>query len=63
MAILIALVVLTAIIVPLIFQMLWNSTIPEIFGLKSLRYWQAFRLLLIAFLLFSAGGLVHFNIQ
>ena len=63
MAILIALVVLTAIIVPVIFQMLWNSTIPEIFGLKALRYWQAFRLLLIAFLLFSAGGLVHFNIQ
>jgi hypothetical protein len=47
--------------VPALFQFLWNTTVPEIFGLKTLRYWQAFRLLLMAELLFGAGGLLHFN--
>lgn len=38
---------------------LWNMTMPEVFGLKVITYWQAFRLLLIAGLLF--GG-THVNI-
>ncbi len=39
----------------LIFQWLWNVTIPEIFGLPLIRFWQAFRLIIIAGMLF--GGL------
>ncbi len=39
-------------------QWLWNITIPELFGLKSLTYWQALRLLIIASILFGAGGTV-----
>lgn len=38
---------------------LWNMTMPQVFGLKVITYWQAFRLLLIAGLLF--GG-THVNI-
>lgn len=38
---------------------LWNMTIPQVFGLKEITFWQAFRLLLIAGLLF--GG-THVNI-
>ena len=44
-----------------IFQWLWNITIPMQFGLKPVRFWVAFRLLLIAGLL-TSGGLLRFNI-
>lgn len=31
---------------------LWNLTVPEVFGLRKLKYWQAFRLwILVALLL------------
>ena len=38
-----------------LFQWLWNITIPELFGLKHVRYWQAFRLLLIAQVMFGSA--------
>jgi len=48
-------------VMPLIFQILWNVTMPEVFALKRIRYWQAFRLLLIASMVFGAGNLIHLN--
>lgn len=57
----IGLVIVGFFVVPLIFQSLWNVTVPEIFGLKRIRYWQGFRLLLIASMIFGAGSFVHFN--
>jgi hypothetical protein len=36
-----------------ILQLLWNSTIPEVFGLRTITTWQAIKLLLIALLLFG----------
>ena len=36
---------------------IWNTTVPEIFGLRPLRYWQAFRLLVLSTIL--TGGLLH----
>ncbi len=42
-----------------IFQILWNMTIPEVFGLKEIGFWQAFRLLLLASMIFGAGGYIH----
>lgn len=47
-------------VVPAFFQWLWNITCPELFHLPYLTYWQAFRILLIAALLF--GG-AHFTSQ
>ncbi len=41
-----------------LFQWLWNITMPEIFGLKVITYWQAFRLLIIAGFLFGGGAIV-----
>jgi len=38
---------------------LWNTTIPELFNLKPVTYWQAFRLLLIASLLFGGPNLIN----
>ena len=34
-------------------QWLWNITIPEVFGLNQIKFWQAFRLILIAWILFG----------
>ncbi|HOB87384.1 MAG TPA: hypothetical protein PKO38_06830 [Bacillota bacterium] len=42
-------------------QWLWNITIPELFGLKELNYWQAMRLLLIATILFGSSGIWLIN--
>jgi len=43
----------------LLLQYLWNTTIPELFNLKPVTYWQAFRLLLIASLLFGGPNLIN----
>ena len=32
---------------------LWNITIPDIFGIRQITFWEAFRLLLISAILFS----------
>jgi len=61
MALLIPLVILMFFFAPTFFQFLWNITVPEIFGLRTISYWQAFRLLLMAGMLFGAGGFLHFN--
>jgi hypothetical protein len=44
-----------------IFQWLWNMTMPEVFGLNPITFWQAFRLLVIAGFL-TSGGFVKFNL-
>ena len=49
----IALVLLA--IVTLIFRWLWNTTVPDVFGLKTLTFWQAFRILLLSAILFGGG--------
>lgn len=36
---------------------LWNSTVPRVFpGTRELGYWEALRLMLLAWLLFGAGA-------
>jgi hypothetical protein len=43
-------------------QWLWNITLPEVLGASAVGYWQAFRLLLIATLLFGGPPtFLHFN--
>lgn len=42
--------------IALLLQWLWNITMPDVFNLKTITYWQAFRLLIIATILFGAGG-------
>ena len=34
-------------------QWLWNMTMPDVFNLSRIRYWQSFRLMLIAAILFG----------
>jgi|COG998Drversion2_1049125.scaffolds.fasta_scaffold317104_1 hypothetical protein len=52
-AILAALVLLPLLIA--LFQWLWNITMPQVFGLNVITFWQAFRLLIIAAFLFGTG--------
>lgn len=40
-------------IVLFVFQMLWNSTLPQVFGFRPITYWQGFRLLWLAGFLFG----------
>lgn len=42
-------------IITLIFRWLWNTTMPDVFGLKSLSFGQSFKILLIATMLFGGG--------
>ncbi len=44
-----------------ILQWLWNITMPQVFGLKMIEFWEAFRLLLIAGLLLG-GGRINLNL-
>ena len=40
-------------LITLLLQWLWNITMPDVFGLKQITFWQAFRLLIISGLLFG----------
>jgi len=40
----------------LVIMKLWNSLMPEIFGLKELSYWQAWGLFLLSTILFKGMG-------
>jgi hypothetical protein len=46
-------IVVVAFVATALLQWLWNITLPDLFGFKTVGYWQAFRLLLIAQLLFG----------
>jgi hypothetical protein len=41
-----------------VFQLLWNTTMPQVFKLGEITFWQAFRLLLLASILGYSGNLV-----
>jgi hypothetical protein len=44
---------LIVVIIVTIFRWLWNTTMPEVFGLKQLSFWQALKIMLLAGLLFG----------
>jgi len=60
MLIIILLLFILLFIVPAILGWLWNMTMPELFNLKEISYWQSFRLIIISAILFSPG-MVNFN--
>lgn len=43
-------------IVIFIVQWLWNTTMPDVFGLKKITYFQALRLLIISMILTGGGS-------
>jgi hypothetical protein len=44
-----------------IFRWLWNITMPQVFGLRPVTFWQAFRVLLIASILFGNVSFAQVN--
>ena len=60
---LIILILLLIAIVPAIFKWLWNITMPQVFGLKEITFWQAVRILLLSYILFGGGYFSKFNHQ
>ena len=53
-AITVALVIVSFIIFVLVFQWIWNRTVPAVFGLKTITFWQAVGILILASIL--TGG-------
>jgi NADH:ubiquinone oxidoreductase subunit K len=54
------LVMLVAIaVLVVIFRWLWNTTMPEVFGISTLSFWQAVRVLLLAGILFGGHRAVE----
>jgi len=53
----IALAVVILFVAAWLLQWLWNITMPEVFNLKEITYWQAFRLLIIAAILFGGPNI------
>lgn len=54
---LVMLVVIAVLVV--IFRWLWNTTMPEVFGISTLSFWQAVRILLLAGILFGGHRAVE----
>lgn len=45
-------------LVTALLQWLWNMTMPQVFNLKEVSFWEAFRLILIAGILFGGPGFI-----
>jgi|GEM_PF-797402 len=52
------LIVCLLFLITVLLKWLWNITVPKIFPLRDITYWEAFRLLIIAWILF--GGFQWF---
>lgn len=46
-----------------LFLWLWNLTMPQVFGLGTLTFWQAFRLVLMAGVLFNGAAIVRISLS
>jgi hypothetical protein len=57
----IALAIFLAFVCGIVVQALWNWLMPEIFGLKTISFLQAFGILILAKLLFGGWGGRHFR--
>ena len=42
---------------------LWNATIPSIFGVREISFWEGMRLLLISYILFGGFATFQYNYQ
>ena len=51
----IPLAILISVVMVFIFKWLWNTTMPQVFQVRPITFWQAFRLLLIVSILFGGS--------
>jgi len=57
----IPLVIMLFFVLVAILQWLWNITMPQVFDLRTITYWQAFRILIISGLLFGSSQFPSMN--
>jgi len=57
--VMIPLIVAIFVVMVFVFQLLWNTTMPQVFQLRQITFWQAFRLLLLAGILFGGSWVRH----
>jgi succinate dehydrogenase hydrophobic anchor subunit len=43
----------------LIFRWIWNRTMPHVFGVKEVSFWQAIGILILASILFGGNRIVN----
>ena len=43
----------------LIFRLIWNGVVPAVFGLKTITFWQALGILILASILFGSHRVVN----
>ena len=55
----IPLIVAIFVVMVFVFQLLWNTTMPQVFQLRQITFWQAFRLMLIASIIFGGSWVRH----
>lgn len=58
-----ALALILLVIFTLIFRWLWNTTMPEVFGLKTVTFWQALKILILASLLFGGPRVIERQVE
>ena len=61
-AISVAIVVVSLVIFVLVFRWIWNHTIPAVFGLKEITFWQAVGILILASILTGGHRVVSSDI-
>ncbi len=54
--ILIPLMIIGVFILIWILKWLWNTTMPDVFGLKTITYFQAFKILVLSMILTGSGS-------
>ena len=57
-----ALVIVSFVIFVLIFKWIWNRTVPAVFGLKTITFWQAVGILILASILTGGHRVVSTDI-
>jgi hypothetical protein len=58
----VALVVISFVVFVLVFRWIWNRTVPAVFGLRQITFWQAVGILILASILTGGHRVVSTDI-
>ena len=61
-AVAVAIVVVSFVVFVLVFRWIWNHTVPAVFGLKEITFWQAVGILILASILTGGHRIVSTDI-
>jgi hypothetical protein len=59
----VALIVIGFVIFALIFRLIWNWTVPAVFGLRAITFWQAVGILILSSILFGGHRVVSTDLS